>query len=95
MPHDPDFISKYVAETLQKAESFEQKQEAAKVFYAERREGKIANWVSYTDSQIRGSVPPGWLESPFGSQCFLRPNPSSPASENITRLRSTPRKSRD
>ena len=70
MPHDPDFIRKYVAETLQKAESVEQKQEAAKVFYAERREGKVANWVSYTDSQIRGSVPPGWLESPVRIAMF-------------------------
>ncbi len=70
MPHDPAHITKYLADTLGKAESPAQKRAVAKEFYSERREGKIANWVSLTEQQIRGSVPEGWLESPLRIAAF-------------------------
>jgi hypothetical protein len=70
MPHDPAHIRKYLTGTLAKAESPEQKRALAKQFYVERREGKIANWVSFTEQQIRGSVPEGWLESPVRIAAF-------------------------
>jgi Capsule polysaccharide biosynthesis protein len=63
MPHDPAFIRKYVAATLEKAESPDQKRSIAEAFYTERREGKVANWTSFTDYQDRGSLPDGWLDS--------------------------------
>jgi hypothetical protein len=70
MPHDPAHIRKYLSETLANAESPEQKQSVAKQFYSERREGKIANWISLTEQQVRGSVPEGWLESPVRIAAF-------------------------
>lgn len=70
MPHDPAFIRKYVATTLEKAESSEQKQSVAESFFTERRGGKVANWVSYTDYQDRGSLPEGWLDSPVRIAMF-------------------------
>ena len=70
MPHDPAFITKYVAATLEKAESAEQKKAVAQAFYAERREGKVANWTSFTDYQDAGSLPQGWLDSPIRIAMF-------------------------
>ena len=70
MPHDPSHVKKYFAATLAKAESLEQKEVIARQFYSERREGKIANWVSFTEQQVRGSVPEGWLESPVRIAAF-------------------------
>jgi hypothetical protein len=64
MPHDPAYITRNQAVTVAKAESAEQKQAVAHEFYTERREGKIANWVSLTDDQIRDSLPEGWLSAP-------------------------------
>ena len=64
MPHDPAHVEKYFAATLAKAESPAQKRRVAEEFYNERRQGKIANWVSYTEDQIRGAVPDVWLQSP-------------------------------
>jgi hypothetical protein len=64
MPHDPAHMRYDLAATLAKAESAEQKSLVAAEFYRERRDGKIGNWVSLTDDQIRDSVPAGWLESP-------------------------------
>jgi hypothetical protein len=63
MPHDPAHIKKYLAATLALAQSPKEKNDVAKEFYAERREGKIANWVSFTEQQVRGSLPEGWLEA--------------------------------
>jgi hypothetical protein len=70
MPHDPAHIKKYLSATLAKAESPAEKRAVAEEFYNERREGKIANWVSLTDKQVRGSVPDGWLESPVRIAAF-------------------------
>src|SRR5258708_20100273 len=70
MPHDPGHITKYLDDTLGKAESPAQKRAVAKEFYSERGEGKMANWVSLTEQQIRGSVPEGWLESPLRIAAF-------------------------
>jgi hypothetical protein len=64
MPHDPAYMRSDLAATLSRAESAEQKSAVAAEFYAERREGKIGNWVSITDDQIRDSLPQGWLEAP-------------------------------
>jgi hypothetical protein len=63
MPHVPEHTTKYIAATLAKAESPEQKQAVAKQFYTERQEGRIANWISFTEQQVRGSLPDGWLEA--------------------------------
>jgi hypothetical protein len=70
MPHDPAFLTKYLATTLEKAESTEQKQAVARAFYTERREGKVANWTSFTDYQKRDSLPEGWLDSPVRIAMF-------------------------
>jgi hypothetical protein len=64
MPHDPAHIARDLAATLQTAQSFKQKEAVAHEFYTERREGKIANWISLTDDQIRDSLPEGWLRAP-------------------------------
>lgn len=63
MPHDPVHMRRDLAATLARAESAEQKSAVAADFYAERREGKIGNWVSLTDDQIRDSLPEGWLKA--------------------------------
>jgi Capsule polysaccharide biosynthesis protein len=63
MPHLPEHISKYIAATLAKAKSPEEKRAIAKQFYIERQEGKIANWISFTEQQVRGSLPEAWLEA--------------------------------
>jgi hypothetical protein len=70
MPHDPVFITKNFADTLKKADSAEQKQAVAREFYLERRAGKVANWVSFTDYQHQGSLPEGWLEAPIRIAVF-------------------------
>lgn len=70
MPHDPGHIRRDVDATVARAESPEQKQAVAHEFYTERREGKIANWVSLTGDQIKGSLPEGWLEAPVRIAMF-------------------------
>jgi hypothetical protein len=70
MPHDPSSITKDLAATLKKAQSIEQKRTVAQEFYTERRAGKVANWVSFTDYQVHGSLPAGWLEAPIRIAVF-------------------------
>lgn len=70
MPHDPVHMRNDLAATLARAESAEQKSAVAAEFYAERREGKIGNWVSLTDDQIRNSLPEGWLKAPVRIAMF-------------------------
>jgi len=70
MPHDPAYVASEIATTLARAHSSEQKRVVADEFYSERREGKIANWVSLTDDQIRDSLPEGWLEAPVRIAMF-------------------------
>lgn len=70
MPHDPSHVTNDIARTLETAMSREQKETLAHEFYTERREGKIANWVSLTDDQIRDSLPEGWLDAPVRIAMF-------------------------
>jgi hypothetical protein len=70
MPHDPASITKDLNETMRKATSSEQKRAVAQEFYMERRAGKVANWVSFTDYQVQGSLPRGWLEAPIRIAVF-------------------------
>lgn len=70
MLEDPVHVVKDVKATLAKAKSSEQKRAVAQEFYAEREAGKIANWVSVIDGQIRGSLPEGWLSNPVRIAMF-------------------------
>jgi hypothetical protein len=70
MPHDPAYINKDLIDTLKKAQSAEQKRAVAQEFYTERRSGRVANWVSFTDYQVQGSLPEGWLEAPVRIAVF-------------------------
>jgi hypothetical protein len=65
MLEDPAHVVKDVKETLARAKSPEEKLAVAREFYAEREDGKIANWVSVIDGQVRGSLPDGWLDNPI------------------------------
>lgn len=70
MPHDPSNQKKSISAALARAKSPEQKKALAQQFYAERKEGKIANWVSYTERQVRDSLPGSWLIAPVRIAAF-------------------------
>jgi hypothetical protein len=70
MLEDPAHVIKDVAATVAKAKSPEEKRAVAHEFYSERQDGKIANWVSVIDGQIRGTLPDGWLTKPVRIAMF-------------------------